>query len=241
MLTRETSTEDDYHHLLTFKDHHDANGTIIKKGMDDVKALFALFAIAMFSNAFDKRTYMPLPHGIDPPSPKERDEQWEKDLNAIPLLERRHYCYTRGLALDLLHWFFNRYGLSKPMQEADDAYTCLLAPFTGELGRKMVLYKFQAAANNHGGVCTPSHFEHQIQNAIFGFADMKEAYEMFDDNDIAEDDMAYSIDEPDPSFAFDFDDYNVAPYESVQQCYVSIEDFFECGKNMADCVYFSSF
>jgi hypothetical protein len=55
-------------------------------------------------------------------------------VNAIPLLKRQHYFYTQGLAFDLLHWLFNRFGFSKPNQGTDDTYTCLLAPFTAKLG-----------------------------------------------------------------------------------------------------------
>jgi hypothetical protein len=208
---------------------------MINKGMDDVKALFALFAMAMFSNALDQRTYMPFQHTIDKPSTNEREEQWKIDLNAIPLLERRHYSYTRGLAFDLLHWFFNRFGFSKPNQETDDAYTCLLAPFTAELGRKMVTYKFSAEKNKYRGVCTAEKFEHQVQKAIFCFDGMQDAYDNVEDD----------IDEPDPSFAFEFDDYDVAeydvlPHDSVQHFYRSIDDFFDFGKNDADHAYFDS-
>ena len=75
--------------------------------MDDVKALFALFAMAFFGNVFDKRTYLPFIHSVNGPTTKECEQQKEDDINAIPLLERHHYCYTRGLAFDLIFWFLN--------------------------------------------------------------------------------------------------------------------------------------
>ena len=203
--------------------------------MDDVKALFALFTMAIFLNAFDKRTYL---HITNSPSSKHHRRQWENDLNAISLLERRHYSYTRGLAFDLIHWFFNRYGLSMPDEEPDDAYTCLLAPFVAETGRNMVKYKFAAENNQHSGNCTGLEFEEQVKKAIFCFDPMQEIYEdmdvcLADDDDGIDDDVDLY-----PSFAFDFGDYDVVPYDSTQHFYSSIDDFFEFGKNSADCAYF---
>ena len=75
----------------------------------DVKAFFALFAMAIFGNAFDKRTYMPLIFTVDGPSEDELKAQKQVDINAIPPLERQHYCYARGLVFNLIPWFFNHY------------------------------------------------------------------------------------------------------------------------------------
>jgi len=95
--------------------------------MDDIKALFALFAMAIFGNVFDKCTYLPFIHSVNGPTLKECEQQKEANINAIPLLERRHYCYTRGLAFDLIFWFLNQFGFSKKDQEPDDAYHDILA------------------------------------------------------------------------------------------------------------------
>jgi hypothetical protein len=99
------SIDDDYHHLFTFKDIVNEHGTVVKKGIDDAKALFALFAMAIYGNVFDKCTYMPFINSVDDLEEDELKNQKESDINAIPLIERHHYCYTRGLAFDLLFWF----------------------------------------------------------------------------------------------------------------------------------------
>ena len=126
------SIDDEYHHLLTFKDVIDENGTVVKNAMDDVKAFFALFVMAIYANVFDKCTYLPFIHSVNDPSPEECEQQKESDINAIPLLERRHYCYTSGLAFDLMLWFLNHYRFSQPMQEPEDeyAYGDILIPYT---------------------------------------------------------------------------------------------------------------
>jgi hypothetical protein len=199
--------------------------------MDDVHALFALFAISIFSNVFDQRTYMPFLHTMKDPSPQERIQQREKDLNAVPLLDRRHHCYTRGLAFDLLYWFLNRFSLAKPGEEDNDAYNYLLTPFTADLGRLLVKYKFQAEHNGHSGVCSGADLEKQVKMALFAFDGMQNVYDEdnFEDSD---DDMQ--------SFAFDFDDYEVKRYDCQQAHHGFVKDFFEFGKNKADQAYFDS-
>jgi hypothetical protein len=120
---------------------------VVKKGIDDVKALFALFAMAIFGNVFDKQTYMPLIYTVDGLSEDELKAQKQADINAIPPLERQQYCHTRGLAFDLIHWFVNHYSLVKPNQEPDDVSNYVLALFIAELGHKMIAYKFAAQDN----------------------------------------------------------------------------------------------
>jgi hypothetical protein len=44
---------------LTFTDVKDKDGQLIKSAIRDVEALVCVFAIAIFMNALDKRTYMP--------------------------------------------------------------------------------------------------------------------------------------------------------------------------------------
>ena len=221
--TKSIDDVDDYHHLLTFKDIVDDNGTVVKNAMDDARALFALFAMAIYANVFDKRTYMPF---IDDLSSEEREEQKESDINAIPLLERRHYCYCRGLAFDLLSWFLNNYGFSKPTEEPDFAYTQLFAPFVAELGRSMVEYKFDAEQREVPSAYTAVDFRSQVEMAIFEYKDMEGIYE--------------EIEEPNPSFAFDFDDYTLKPYDSTQNIHESVTEYFGCGQNLADKKYFAA-
>ena len=194
--------------------------------MDDVKALFALFAMAFFGNVFDKRTYLPFIHSVNAPTRKEREQQKEDDINAIPLLERRHYCYTRGLAFDLIFWFLNRFGFSKEDQEPVDAYHDILAPYTAQLGRYMVEYKWEALELEVPGACTRDDFENQVLMAIDSYNDMDNAYDDIEDSN--------------PSFAFDFMDYKLTAYNSTQESYQPITDFFDWGKTLADDKYFTA-
>jgi hypothetical protein len=218
--------DDDYHHLLTFKDVVDENGTVVKSAMDDVKALFSLFLMSIYGNAFDKRTYMPFNHSVDEVSPEEREEQRQSDINAVPVLERRHYCYARGLAFDLLYWFLNRYGFAKPMEEPDVAYPSVVVPITARLGQHMVAYKIEAEDLYVPSACTREQFQRQVEMALFTYEDMEEAYDDIEENNW--------------DFAFDFMEYEVMPYESVQQWHKPLTDFFEFGKTRADQRYFAA-
>jgi len=194
--------------------------------VDDAKVLFALFAMALYGNVFDKRTYMPFNDSVDDLSPEEREEQKESDINAIPLLERRHYCYCRGLAFDLLSWFLNNYGFAKPKEEPDYAYGYLLIPFAVELGRSMVEYKSTAEQREVPSACTAEDFQSQVEMAILDYQGMKDTYD--------------DIEEPSPSFAFDFDDYTLQAYPSAQNIYEPVADYFKFGQTNADKKYFAA-
>ena len=108
--------------------------------MNDIKALFALFALALFSNVFNKQTYMSFIYGINGPSPQEWEQQQKDNLNTVSLFERRHYYYMQGLTFDLIIWFFNHYALCRPDEEGDNAYNSLLVPFITELTQKFIIY-----------------------------------------------------------------------------------------------------
>jgi hypothetical protein len=194
--------------------------------MDDVKALFALFAMAIFGNVFDKRTYLPFIHSVNGPTLKEREQQKEDDINAIPLLEQHHYCYTRGLAFDLIFWFLNRFGFSKEDQEPDNTYHDILAPYTAQLGRYMVEYKCEALELEVPGACTRDDFQNQVLMALDTYNDMDDAYDNIKDSN--------------PSFAFDFMDYKLTAYNSMRESYQPITDFFDWGKTLADDKYFAA-
>jgi hypothetical protein len=198
----------------------------VKKGMDDVKALFALFAMALFGNVLDKRTYMPFVHGVNDPSLEEHQEQKDSDVNAISLLERRHYAYARGLAFDLIFWFLNHFGFSMPMQESDATYGNLAIPFVAELAAYMVEYKWEAEERQVPGACTLDDFIRQVESALFGYEDMEDAYR--------------SMEEGNPAFAFDFAQYKLTPYDSPQAIWNPVTDFFEYGVTVADEEYFAA-
>jgi hypothetical protein len=202
---------------------------VVKKGMDDVKAIFSLFAMAIFANAFDKRTYLPFNRTFPDPLPEELERQKEADINAIPLLERRHYCYTRGLAFDLLYWFLNRFGFRLPMEETDDAYACLLSPFTAELGRHIIAYKKEAEDPTRPSYCDAVEFHKQVEMALFSFPGMEEAYDNLDD-----------LEDLTSFFAFDFQEYDVTAFDSPQSFHPRVENHFLAGKNIADQKYFTA-
>ena len=222
------SIDDEYHHLLTFKDVIDENGTVVKNAMDDVKAFFALFVMAIYANVFDKRTYLPFIHSVNDPSPEEREQQKESNINAIPLLERRHYCYTRGLAFDLMFWFLNHYQFSQPMQEPEDeyAYGDILIPYTVELGCCIVEYKWEAQELKVPSAFTRLDLQDQVELALIGYKDMEDMYD--------------SMEKSPPSFAFDFMNYTLTARDSTQELYAPITNFFDFGKTVADQRYFAA-
>lgn len=195
--------------------------------------MFALFTLALFANVFDKRTYQPFIDSFDAPSPQERELQLQADINAIPLLERRHYCYTRGLALDLIHWFCNHYALSTKESEStnlesDAVYEYLLVPFIADLAHSMVSYKARHHSNEHPGFCNPEDFQNQIEMALT-FNNIKRAYDELEMEELEED---FSM----PSFHT----YHVVALNPPQNDYPPIADPFETGKNMADDTYFAA-
>ena len=167
MLLTTLSIENPYHHLLTFKDTHDKDSKVIKEGMNDIKALFALFALALFSNVFNKQTYMSFIHGINGPSPQEWKQQQKNNLNTVSFLEKRHYYYMQGLIFDLIIWFFNYYALCRPDEKGDNAYNSLLVPFITELTQKIIIYKVAAEANDKPGFCDAENFKGQIDDGTF--------------------------------------------------------------------------
>lgn len=218
--------DDEYHHLLTFKDVVDAKGIVVKSAMEDVKALFALFQLALYGNAFDKRTYMPFNHNVNNLSTEELEEQRSSDINAIPLLEWRHYCYARGLAFDLLFWFFNHFHFRKPMEEPEDGYANVLVPITARLAYDMVAYKFEAEELDVHGTCGGLEFKAQVEMALLTYEVMEEAYEDIEDN-------AWN-------FAFDFMNFTVMEYGISDNWHPPVTDFFDLGKTSADERYFAA-
>ena len=218
--------DDDYHHLLTFKDIKDENGTVVKKAMDDVKALFSLFAMAILANVFDKRTYMPFVNSVNDPSPQELQEQKVSDTNAIPFLERRHYAYTRGLAFNLISWFLNRFSFSKGADDPDNEYGNLAVPFTADVANYMVQYKFEAHECDVPGACSLDDFIEQVHMALFGYEDMGDAFQVMEDDN--------------PSFAFDLSEFTLKAFDTTQANWEPITDFFDFGQTQADRRYFSA-
>jgi hypothetical protein len=219
--------DDEYHHLLTFKNVVDEQGNEVKSAMDDVKALFALFQLALYGNAFDKRTYMPFIHKVDDLSAEELDEQRSSDINAIPLLERRHYCYARGLAFDLLFWFFNHFRFAKPKEEYEAGYPNLLVPITAKLAQDMVAYKHKAEESDVHSTCGAPEFQQQVETALSKYDGMEDAYDNYSEGN-------------DFDFAFNFMEFEVEEYGPSDNWHLPVTDFFDWGKTTADERYFAA-
>ena len=73
------------------------------------------------------------------------------DLNAIPIVERYHLCYTRGLSFNLLGWFFENFSFSSiDFEEYDvEPLTTIFVPFLVHVGRQIVRYKRKMAIQHH--------------------------------------------------------------------------------------------
>jgi len=189
-------------------------------------------------NALDKRTYMPF---LQPGTTLTADElrsQKEIGLNAIPLVERRHCCYVRGLAFDLLAWFLNRYSLEREPRISDDPYLNTVVPIAAALGRDMVLYKQRATKDGNVGVCSPKAFEKQVEMSLFRFDGMEEYYkglvELEDDKEHKE-----RYESGDLELVFILDLWRLTKNSPVQQYNPPVKDFLADGKNRADTKYFA--
>jgi hypothetical protein len=227
--------DDDYHHLLTFEDIKDDSGTIIKHGIDDARSLISLFNIAIFMNALDKRTYQPYTQSVSPLTQEELRAQREMDLNAIPLIERRHCCYIRGLVFDLLGWFQNHYKMLEISGEVAEITDMI--PTAGDFGQRLVQYKRKATDNGIPGVCTYSAFKRQVEMALFQFEGMEEMYkELFEDHQ--SDEMRARYAEGEIDLILSLDSYRLEAYSTTQDLRQPITDYFKAGKNRADNIYF---
>ena len=90
----------------------------------------------------------------------------------------------------------------------------------------MVEYKLAAEQHEVPSTYTAEDFRSQVEMALFEYRDMEDLYK--------------DIEEPNPSFAFDIDDYTLKAYESTQNIHESITEYFECGQTIADRKYFAA-
>lgn len=229
---------DDYYHLLTFEDVKDKNGKIIRDAKRDVESLLALCCMAIFMNALDKRTYMPF---LQPGMTLTADElrsQKEIDLNAIPLVERRHCCYIRGLTFDLFAWFLNHYSIECEHRISDDPYLDTVVPIAAALGRDMVLYKQRATEEGKVGVCSPKAFEKQVEMSLFRFDGMEECYKGLVELEV-DTEQKERYESGDLKLVFALDHWHLTKNSPVQQYNPPVNDFLADGKNRADTKYFA--
>jgi len=199
--------------------------------MRDVESLICLFAMALFMNALDKRTYIPFAQAGANLTSEERLRQREMDLNSIPHIERRHCCYVRGLAFDLVGWFFNYYKLKGETIDPSKGDFSLLPVLIAVIARYMVRYKYMAHGNGIKGVCSASAFERQIKMSLFAFPGFEEEYKALQDKgDGKENPNTLRL----PSVLEGLD----LMVRDKPKDYQPIVDYFRAGKNRADNKYF---
>ena len=125
--------------------------------------------LAIFLNVLDERTYkLSLETYQDNPIALQQSYDIF-DLNAIPVIERYHLSYTRGLSLYLLEWVFENYVFSSvELEEEDvDAFGTIFVPFIVYIGRQIAKYKRTAEEHGRTTSSTYKQVNFQIQSALF--------------------------------------------------------------------------
>lgn len=195
----------------------------------------ALCAMALFMNAIDQRTYVPFGQAGPHITPGDR-----ADVNSIPLIERRHFCYVRGLALDLVRWFFSHYGIGDSVQVSDRGYLGLLAPIMATIAVHMVRYKYKAENKGIPGFSSAPAFERQIKMALFAFEGFEESYNTRFDTAFTEMGGSSQSDIDTISLAFLLDGCSVVAFNPPRDDDEPIVDYIKAGMNMGDECYFSA-
>jgi hypothetical protein len=228
------------HNAYVVNDSSDRSHLLLFTNLDDARDLFSLVTMALFLNVFDERTY-----GLSSETHRDDAEALERcydayDLNAIPVIERHHHCYTRGLALDLLVWFFENYSFcSAEFEDADvDAYAAVFIPFAVHIGRQILKYKRAAEGHGHTSFSSFEQVRHQVQSALFS---LKSARDAWIEDKAVEDERVHQekADDDgdggsDPSDLYwDMDDYSISRREIPEERQAS-DNFFEDGKTNAD-------
>ena len=229
------------HSAYIVNDSSDRSHLLPFSSMDDARDLFSLATIAIFLNVFDERTYQLSSdtHQAGPTALQQCHDIF--DLNAIPVIERYHLCYTRGLSLDLLEWFFENYSFSNVDLDEDDvdAFTIIFIPFIVSIGRQIAKYK--RAAEEYGRTTFPT-FEHvnrQIQSALFS---LQFARDVWIEEKTTEEENNHTEDAEDgemDTYDLDFDlsGYTISQRE-MQAERNSSDNLLEKGKTNADKRFF---
>ena len=234
------------HNTYVKNDSSDKGHLLSFTTIEDARDLLSLVAIAIFLNVFDERTYSPSSETFQDNPTILQQCHTVFDLNAIPVVERHHLCYTRGLALDLLAWFFENYSFThedfgKDQDEDVDAYTVVFAPFLVHIGRKIIRYKRHAEAHGHITLSSLNQVSHQIQSALFGFESMRDIWlEMKTDkrerdyNDDADSDSDQSDDMDNNDLDYKFNEFIINQRQEPESRRSSPRKLLEDGKTMAD-------
>lgn len=232
------------HNAYVVDDSSDKSHLLSFSTLDDTRDLFSLVTLAIFLNVLDERTYK-----LSSETSQEDPTFLEQchtafDLNAIPVVERHHLCYTRGLSIDLLNWFFLNYSFSNiDLDETDiNAYTTIFVPFAVHIGRQIIRYKRLAEARGHTTSSTIGQVTHQVQSALFGFVSMRDAWL---EEKAAEEERAYNDDADDDELDsenndldFNLDNYVITRREQAESKPPDDSTFLDIGKTRADLRFF---
>lgn len=214
--------------------------------MDGVRDLFSLFAATMLLNVFDQRTYQIPSTSANQPHDILEKIQDLYDLNAIPVVERHHFCYTRGLVLDLVFWVFDHYSFSDchNLEKEIDGYRTMLIPFLVHLCRQIMHYKRTAADCGHITLSTKDKVKSQIRSVLLFREEMEEE---FNKQVSAQHEAGYfsdgidSIDNPTDIYDMDFDltSFTVSKRQFPASNSIRSANFLLEGQTLADKRFFS--
>jgi hypothetical protein len=230
------------HNAYVLNDSSDRSHLLSLSTMDDVRDFFSLVTIAIFLNVLDERTYQLSTSTIqeDPIVLQRCHDMF--DLNAIPVVERHHLCYTRGLSIDLLNWLFANYSFSSIDLEDDDidANAIIFIPFIIHVGRQIVRYKRMAEEHGNMTSSTSEQVNRQVQLALFRFESMRDAWL---EEKATEEEKSHHCDTSNDEFFDSCDlDYDLSSYainlRDPPEKRNSDSNFLEEGKNEADRRFF---
>lgn len=106
--------------------------------LDGVIDLFALCILGILCNVLDPRTYQ---CGPDPNPPKFLQQfHINDDTNNISPEERRKCIRTRGLAYDLIYWFFQTYSVTDNDAERSLTWLTIFIPHIAQVSTEITLY-----------------------------------------------------------------------------------------------------
>lgn len=229
-----------FHNTFVLGDEGDGSHIPDITNPDSARDLFALFVATMFLNVLDVRTYQAPSMSVNQSPHTLEDIQATFDLNAIPVIERHHFCYTRGLVLDLVFWFFDHYSMLNEEEEEVDGYRTILIPFLVHVGQHIIRYKRAAVQCGYETPCDAKQIEAQIQAVLFYRSEMKEEFEK---QASADGEAGYNesdIDDPPEKYdmGFDFDKFMVSERTNPTNNAARIADFLVEGQTLADKRFF---
>jgi hypothetical protein len=169
------------HNAFVLDDFSDKEHLPPLSTMDGARNLFSLTTIALLANVLDERTYQ-LPTKFMADDIVRCHEMF--DLNAIPVVEHHQNCYARGLALNLILWYFQKYTFSRiGSAENLDGYAQIFVPFAVHIGRQIIRYKYASKSAEGKLSPTAKGVEEQVIKALFCYEGMQQEYEIQAAND----------------------------------------------------------